>query len=131
MKLIHVVIILVLVGAAAFFGGTKYAQSMRSNFRQNFQGNRQFSTRPVNGEIVSLDDKSITVKMPDGQSKIVILSATTQINQTTKADKTDLKEGSMVAAFGSENSDGSLTAQNIELNPQFGRFRGPSPTPGK
>ena|SRR3989338_2842753 len=133
MKPIYVLIIAVLVGAAGFFGGMKYSQSTRTNSRQNFtgqfsrgngqfQGSRQFNSRPVSGEIITFDDKSITVKMPDNQSKIVLLNDTTQINQASQASKTDLKVGTQVAVFGSENSDGSMTAQNIQLNPQLGRF---------
>ncbi len=75
--------------------------------------------RPISGEILSSDDKSITVKLQDGSSKIVLLSDKTQINKATSVTKLDLKSGEKVAVFGSENSDGSVTAQNIQLNPQF------------
>ncbi|OGG03552.1 hypothetical protein A2W14_03135 [Candidatus Gottesmanbacteria bacterium RBG_16_37_8] len=142
MKTIYVVIISIVIGALGFFSGMNYSQRSRTNFRQNlsgqfqggngngqFTGRRQFNGRPVTGEIVSLDDKSITVKMPDGQSKIVILSDNTEINQASAASKTDLKEGSKVAVFATDNTDGSVTAQNIQLNPQLGRFQGPTPTP--
>jgi len=73
--------------------------------------------QPVNGEIISSDDKSITVKLTDGGSKIVILSDNTEINQAANATKDDLKAGEKVAVFGQENSDGSVTAQSIQLNP--------------
>ncbi len=71
----------------------------------------------VLGEITSVDDKSITVKNQDGSSKIVILSDKTEINKASEAAKTDLKIGEKVSAFGTTNSDGSVTAQNIQLNP--------------
>ena len=142
MKPIYILIIAVVIGLLGFFSGLKYSQSKiaanRQNlFRQMREGTngqnmgRRFSGRPVSGEIVSYDENSITVKMPDGQSKIVLLNDTTQINQATAASQANLQKGVQVAVFGSENSDGSMTAQNIQLNPQFGRFSGAniSPTP--
>lgn len=69
------------------------------------------------GTILSMDDKSITVKMPDGSSKIVLFSDSTTYSNTVTSLKTDLKEGAEVSVFGTPNSDGSLTATNIQLNP--------------
>lgn len=72
---------------------------------------------PVSGEILSIDDTSITVKMPDGGSKIVMISEKTTMNKASSASKSDLKVGSQVAVFGQDNSDGSVTAQSIQLDP--------------
>lgn len=139
-NLITYLILIIIAGGGGFYGGTIYQknkltsnpqelfQAMRQNggFSQN-QNNNQNSNRPtgrmfgdggqVTGEITSVDDKSITVKMQDGSSKIVILSDKTSINKATEAAKTDLKVGEKVSAFGITNSDGSVTAQNIQLNP--------------
>jgi hypothetical protein len=57
--------------------------------------------------------------MTDGSSKIVILSDSTNYSKTDKTDKTSLKTGDQVGVFGSDNADGSVTAQTIQLNPQF------------
>jgi hypothetical protein len=117
------IILAVIVGAGGFFAGMKYQQSKSPRF-SNFQGagNGQFQQRTqgfrlVNGEIISADDKSITVKLQDGSSKIILLSDTATISKSADATKADLKVGEKVAAFGTENSDGSVTAQNIQLNP--------------
>ena len=121
----------IIVGAGAFFGGMKYQQSRTTNQFRQFaggaggrigQGTRSGNGtnagfRPVNGQILSVDNNSITVKMADGSSKIVILSDNTAISQSTEAAKTDLKVGDQVAVFGTTNSDGSVTAQTVQLNP--------------
>jgi len=125
-NLVVTIIIAVLVGGAGFFAGMKYQQGKQRNLARQFFGQiggrqgagaNRLGFRPVNGEIIDADEKSITVKLQDGSSKIVIVSETTQINKAEQASKQDLKVGEKVAVFGSENSDGSITAQNIQINP--------------
>jgi len=127
------VLIALAVGSAGFFGGMKYQQSKTPTSMGQFgrnggprvQGLNQqrpggFNAqglRPVAGEIISQDDKSITVKLGDGSSKIVLFSDTTSINKAAEGTKGDLKVGDSVRIFGIANSDGSVTAQNIQLNP--------------
>lgn len=146
-NLVVTILIVVLVGAGAFFAGMKYQegkvggmnntrqlQGMGNGSRgagQNGQG-RLGAGRPVNGEILEADDKSITVKLADGSSKIILLGDKTVVNKTSEASKTDLKTGIKVAAFGTENSDGSITANNIQINPVFNRTLGiQSPNQGQ
>ena len=123
-SIVITVVVALIVAVAAFYGGMQYQQKQRSNFAtfrggqngQQFQGRGNFQgVRPINGEIISQDDKSITVKMQDGSSKIVILLDQTIINKASEGSKSDLKTGEKVAAFGTENSDGSITAQNISI----------------
>ncbi len=144
-KNIIFVVLLTAFTAGGFFGGMKYQQSKRSNLSRQFmnqQGNGQATQRgqgmpqgnrtnfrPVNGEIISADDKSITVKMTDGSSKIVLLSNSTVINKAETATVADLKVGEKVMVVGQSNTDGSVTAQNISLNPIVREFNQPSGTP--
>ena len=81
----------------------------------------------VSGEIISADDNSITVKTADGGGKIGVISEKTQINKASEAAKEDLAVGETVAVFGQENQDGTVTAENIQLNPteQFSRTGNP------
>jgi hypothetical protein len=125
MPLIIIVLVLVCL-AGGFFGGMKYQQSKSPAFGRQFAGasgaagaggNRNGS-RPVLGQIISNDTTSITVKMQDGSTKIVIVSANTSINKAATATIADLTVGQTVSAFGTTNTDGSVTAQNIQLNPQ-------------
>ena len=66
----------------------------------------------------------MTVKLQDGGSKIVILTDSTAINKSAEGSREDLKIGGKVGVFGTENSDGSVTAQNIQLDPTRGGMFG-------
>jgi len=130
------------IAVGAFFGGMKYQENKQPNFQSQFgnnettgmmrsgngttrTGNNQMMSgarnnsgfRPVNGEIISADDKSITVKLTDGSSRIIFFSDKTTINKATQAISSDLKTGEKVMVVGQQNADGSVTAQTISLNP--------------
>ena len=118
-KLIAIIAVLIVLGGGSFYAGMKYQESKAQSGTGQFQNRNRSGFRPVAGEIIGSDDKSITVKLADGSSKIVLLSEKTEINKADKANVVDLKAGEKVAVFGTENSDGSISAQNIQLNPQL------------
>ena len=132
-NVIIMAVAVIIVGAGGFFGGMKYQQNKQPAFFRQFGGEEGIRMGvgdskgflPVNGEIIAADEKSITVKLQDGSSKIVLLSDKTEINKTASTTKEDLKVGEKVAAFGTENSDGSVTAQSVQLNPRFRGIEGP------
>jgi len=126
MHIALMVLVLLVVAGASFFGGTKYQQKkVISQFSQrtdmprgtNTTGQKNGNGNMTIGEITKIDDKSITLKTADGGSKIVLLSDSTVINQSTTAAKTDLKVGSKISIIGSQNTDGSITSKTINLNP--------------
>lgn len=69
----------------------------------------------IEGEVVSIDDKSITVKLSDGSSKIILLQDSTVFSESNIIKKEILVKGSKLNVFGKQNSDGSLTADRIQL----------------
>jgi hypothetical protein len=69
----------------------------------------------VNGEILSVDTQSVTVKLPAGGSKIAFYSASTKISKTVDGTIDDLKVGENLVLNGQDNPDGSMTAQTIQL----------------
>lgn len=132
--LLIAIVIIVLVGAGAFYGGMKYGQSKnplsglsRQNFqnltpeqRQQFaQGNgataRGASSNFLAGEVISKDEKSLTVKMPNNSSKIVFFSASTTVSEMTQGSLNDIAVGKQITVSGQQDSDGSYTAQNIQI----------------
>jgi len=135
------IVALAIGGGAGFFAGTKYQQSKVSSQRQQFaNGNfqREMMGRSGNvqgesairGEVISKDNNSITIKMQDNSTKIVVLSSSTTISKSTQGSADDITQGENVMAFGTTNSDGSITAQSVQINPQgFGPRASASPTP--
>jgi hypothetical protein len=94
----------------------------KGNIQQTTKGNVQQTTNrggAVFGSILSMDDKSVTVKLSDGSSKIVLFSDSTTYTNTIDAAKSDLKVGENVAVSGTSNSDGSVTAASVQINPKF------------
>lgn len=130
----------VVVAGGAFYGGMTYAKGKTPSGRAagaNFQNltpeqRQQFMQNGgipgggmrgganggfVGGEIISKDDKSVTVKLTNGGSKIIFLSDSTTVGKTTDGTKDDLVVGKQVTVGGTANSDGSVTAQNIQIRP--------------
>jgi hypothetical protein len=69
------------------------------------------------GDIISGDDKSATLKLRDGGSKIVFFSDNTAITKFTQGAKSDLVVGESVMVEGTNNPDGSITATTIQIRP--------------
>ena len=123
-NLVITIIVVIVVAGIAFFGGMKYQQSKigsfaqgQGGFRQRMAGQGQTAFRPVRGNILSIDNNTMTVKLQDGSSKIVILSGSTTYMKEASSTKDDLKTGDTVMASGTSNSDGSVTAQTVQINP--------------
>jgi hypothetical protein len=69
----------------------------------------------VSGSVIAQDSGSITVKLTDGSTKIVLVSGSTSINVSQTGTATDLAVGKDVTVTGSTNSDGSVTATRIQI----------------
>lgn len=131
-----VVAAIILAGGSGFYGGMAYGQnksagSAQLSGRMRFQGGAEDGTARaerafigrgqgggfVAGEILAVDDKSITLKLPDGGSRIVILSDSTSVTKFADGSRSDLTVGASVMVTGSTNSDGSVTARSVQLRP--------------
>lgn len=134
-QIITNIIIGISVGVLAFIGGLKYAEMNpgkiapseygQGNFRmrQNGSGTTQRQTgtrmgfRPIFGEILSIDENTMTVKQADGSTKIVVLTDKSSASTQTEVKISDIKEGAKVSVMGTEGEGGTVTAQSIILNP--------------
>jgi hypothetical protein len=144
-KLLPIIIAIIIVGGGAFYAGMKYQESKTPTAglaAGNFQNLRNLSSQQrqqmfgqsganasgtlaggrgganaAAGEIIAKDDKSITVKLQDGGSKIIFYSDSTEIGKFASGTQNDLEIGKTVIVNGKANSDGSITAQSIQLRP--------------
>ncbi len=145
-KTLPIIIGIIIVGGGAFYGGMKYGQSKTtSSFSQGPDAFANFSPEErqarfsqigganangsmrvmrngggfTSGEVLAKDDKSITLKLPDGGSKIIFFSDTTKVAKTAEGAVSDLAVGTQVSVTGAANSDGSMSAQTIQIRPQM------------
>ncbi|MES2006641.1 MAG: DUF5666 domain-containing protein [Patescibacteria group bacterium] len=139
-KIIAGVAAVVLLGGG-FGGGYVFANSQSPKMPEfGKSGNGQFmmrtggaggTTRTVGnftaGEIISRDANGVTIKMQDGSTKIVLVGASTQVMKSTSGTADDLKVGENVTISGSTNSDGSVTAQSVQLRPEGMMFGSTTP----
>ena len=128
----------VIIAVIAFWGGNAYAAHKASankttkvsSFGQQGgrnggssgmgMGGRQNGGGFTTGEVLSKDDTSVTIKLRDGGSQIVFLGGTTTVAKSVEGSLNDLSVGENVMITGSKNSDGSLTAQSVQIRPAMG-----------
>jgi hypothetical protein len=120
-------------GTGGFFGGLEYQKSKVPSMANGFPravGSRATGFPEVNGtpsagrgggmtlgEIISKDDKSITVKSDSGSTKTIYFTDSTKITKSGSGSKDDLTTGAKVMTNGTSNSDGSVSAINIQIQP--------------
>ena len=84
----------------------------------------------VSGQIISVDSNSMTVSLANGNSQVVFYSTSTQVTKPTIVSASTLVAGTRVMIGGTANSDGSLTAQSIQVQTGSGLLGGSGNTSG-
>ncbi|MFA6410794.1 MAG: hypothetical protein WCW26_04450 [Candidatus Buchananbacteria bacterium] len=131
------IVILITVGAISFYSGMAFGQSKKTKGFGQLQGfeNQQLGQSAkrmqgtgganrgnggmISGEIISKDDKSITIKLGQNGSKIIFYSTSTEVGKYAKAEIGELAAGQNIMVFGQTNQDGSVNAQSIQIRPEI------------
>lgn len=131
-----IIITAVVVAGISFYGGMKYGQqsavATRQQALQQSRGQRAGGVQSggfVTGEVISKDADSITVKMRDGSSRIVLYSVSTSVTKPVSSSVQNISVGTQVMVGGTQNSDGSITAQSIQV--REGQMPGQIPRQGQ
>lgn len=131
-QLLFVVGCAILVGGGAFYGGMTYAKTQIKPVLRPGMGT--FAGIPggarggiaggagrlngagfLNGEILTKDAASLTVKLRDGGSKIVYYSSSTTVGKVATGSIDEATTGTEIMVNGTTNPDGSLAATTIQL----------------
>lgn len=127
--IIAVGVAILVIGGGAFYGGMAYAKSMNSQRMmgqglRNSGGRFMAGTNFISGDIISKDNQSVTVKMRDGSSRIIFYSGTTEVGKFVSGTIDDVAVGKTVMVNGKTNTDGSITAQSIQIRPAMPSVQG-------
>lgn len=139
-KIIGIALILVvIVGFIAFGVGMAFqrARLARGFYYGRPMMNFQYGVRPqnfgfgpnigfngmqmrrgvLNGTITGISGNQVTLKLPDGSTRAVNLSSSTQYSQLSTASQSNLQNGQNVTITGQTSSNGSVSAQTLRINP--------------
>jgi hypothetical protein len=134
-KAILFTIVAVLIGSA-FYGGMRYEASRQPSFSGgpmmtqgsngkivNLGGGEQAGTF-ISGSVLSVDETSFTMQLPQGGSRVVLFGSTTPITKSTGGTIEDIQAGETVTVTGRANDDGSISTQSIQIGGQLQRTQG-------
>ena len=135
---VGVIILIAVFYGGMVYGGNNVRASIASRglgFGQNTGSGMMRGNRTANGftigQIISKDATSITVQLVNGGpntgttggSKIVFLDNNTKVTKSVDGTLSDLAIGTTVSITGTPNTDGSVSAQSVQIRPNI-----PTPT---
>ncbi len=130
----HIIWAVVAVAAlvAGIFWGRAMAGGAPGNSRfgalssssRTFAGRGNSSANVFAGQVSAIDGSSITLQLPSGNSEVVLYASSTPVTEPTNVSIAKVVAGTNIMVMGTQNSDGSVTAQSIEIRNGFGPFGG-------
>ena len=115
-KMLVIVITLIIIAGGAFYVGAKYEKNKLSKLGLMKNNKSEICLLPgvVEGEIISKNDNMWRIKIADGSTQEVFISASTKMSKKSTGTLTDLALGQQVSINGIKNVDGSFLAQTIK-----------------
>lgn len=120
------IILIIAAGIGGFFVGKSH-HSSRYTFgytSAGFAARRNIGNpniQAIRGKIISSSNGVLTISLLGGNSKLVVIGSNTTITKSSTASASDLTAGNQVMVLGAINSDGSITAKSIQINPAYNR----------
>ncbi len=121
------IILTIIIAAGLFYGGMTYGQSLSGSAQSASSAyGAGRTTRTISptgafaggsatvGTVVSSDATSITIALKSG-SVVAFYSTSTPVMITTSGTRNDIQAGDNITVIGTVNSDGSVTANSIQL----------------
>lgn len=141
--IVSLIIVAIVAGGIGFYAGKASGASSATPSFRGTAGTGSFAGRTggagrfgggagggaVAGQVIAKDSKSITVQLPQAPggtttngtttsgSKIIYYSPTTQVMHTTAGTIANVAVGDQIFVNGTANSDGSVTADSIQIRP--------------
>lgn len=71
----------------------------------------------LSGTVAAEDAGSVTLSTRDGSSHVVLITPATSVSKSVSGTMSDVSVGATIIVSGTTNSDGSLSANLIQLRP--------------
>lgn len=131
MPAIYALVIAIALGGTGFFIGKGMAAPSAPSFQpggfQAKQGSGQMAggikrsaVNLVSGEIIKLDEESITIKAGGNGSKVAYISENTVVSRLATSSVDILQLGQQVTISGQEDSSGIISASSIQVRDESG-----------
>jgi hypothetical protein len=122
--IVWAVIVIVALGIGVWYGSAIMGGSTAAHSASGASARSGYARTAgggfISGQIISVTGNNMTVALADGNSEVVFYSSSTQVMKPTVVPTSDLSAGTIVVVGGTSNSDGSLTAQSIQIQPGTG-----------
>lgn len=105
-------------GGFGGMAGVNFSSSTRAKFGSGVGvGAAGAGMNLTAGQVSALGSSSLTLQLANGNSEVVLYSSSTEVTKPTMVPISELTSGSNVMIGGIANSDGSFTAQSIQVRP--------------
>lgn len=109
--------------ATANPGGTMHQYSHnhgQGGFGGGQFGNMPSGSTPIFGQVTAISGNTVTVqRMSRNGNGTTITVDLTSSTQYTGGSQSTIQNGTRIAGYGTKNSDGSINAEKITINPSF------------
>lgn len=118
---------IILIFGLGFYSGNYYTKSKMPTGKDRFQavqnqGSKNIrilgNNNAISGEILTKEDKNLTLKLRDGGSKIIFFTENTPITKNVAGATSDLSPNKTIFINGKTNQDGSVNADSIQIRPE-------------